>query len=86
MAYLVSFSQIFCNIEPGTSLYNVLKSEFDKLTLGTLSLPINLPGTNYYKGLMVNIYDLDIVVMSVVKKGIALFESDVYVFCRVVKI
>ncbi|KAL1808354.1 hypothetical protein ACET3Z_025344 [Daucus carota] len=52
MAYLVSFSQIFCNIEPGTSLYNVLKSEFDKLTLGTLSLPINLPGTNYYKGLM----------------------------------
>ncbi|KAL8120978.1 cytochrome P450 85A-like [Apium graveolens] len=51
MAYLVSFSQIFSNIEPSSSLYNVLKSEFDKLTLGTLSLPIHFPGTNYYKGL-----------------------------------
>lgn len=69
MAYLVSFSQIFCNIEQTSSLYNLLKSEFDKLKLGTLSLPIHFPGTNYYKGLKVNIvHYFDIVVLSVVKK------------------
>lgn len=68
MAYLVSFAQICNNIEPGSSVYNVLKSEFDKLTLGTLSLPIYFPGTNYYKGLMVSTIDyFGIVVRSVVQ-------------------
>ncbi|KAF3431608.1 hypothetical protein FNV43_RR26339 [Rhamnella rubrinervis] len=27
------------------------KPEFDKLALGTISLPLNIPGTNYYQGL-----------------------------------
>lgn len=54
MAYFVSFSQIF-NIQSTSSAYGLLKSEFNKLTLGTLSLPICIPGTNYYQGLKVNV-------------------------------
>lgn len=36
-------------IEPAL-LYEAFKPEFDKLVIGTLAMPINLPGTNYYFG------------------------------------
>ncbi|KAJ8775166.1 hypothetical protein K2173_020170 [Erythroxylum novogranatense] len=48
MAFLSSFKQI-----AGTSSIPVSQSfmpEFFKLVLGTLSLPIDLPGTNYHRG------------------------------------
>ncbi|KDP41328.1 hypothetical protein JCGZ_15735 [Jatropha curcas] len=48
MALFIGFKQIL-ETESG-SIYESLKSEFDKLLLGTLSLPINIPGTNYYSG------------------------------------
>lgn len=48
MAFLVSYKQVLEN-EPAW-FYEAFKSEFDKLVTGTLALPINLPGTNYYYG------------------------------------
>lgn len=36
--------------EESRSGYENFKSAFDKLQIGSLSMPINLPGTNYYKG------------------------------------
>lgn len=51
MALLSSLNQII-GIESG-SLWDAFKSEFFKLVLGTLSLPIDLPGTNYRQGLQV---------------------------------
>lgn len=53
MAFLISFEQIVEG-ELGSSC-EVLKPEFDKLLLGTISLPLNIPGTNYYQGLQVHI-------------------------------
>ncbi|KAL8550225.1 hypothetical protein ACS0TY_008883 [Phlomoides rotata] len=49
MAFLISFTQI-AEAE-WNSIYDSFKSEFDKLFIGSLSLPINLPGSNYYQGL-----------------------------------
>ena len=54
MALLISFKQIVEN-EP-TSLYEIFRPEFDKLLVGTLSLPINIPGTNYHHGFQVHLY------------------------------
>ncbi|XP_034699985.1 cytochrome P450 85A1-like [Vitis riparia] len=48
MALLVSYKQML-EIEPAL-LYEAFKPEFDKLVIGTLAMPINLPGTNYYFG------------------------------------
>ncbi|KAG9130070.1 hypothetical protein Leryth_012826 [Lithospermum erythrorhizon] len=48
MAFLSSFRQIAGN-ESG-SVYEAFMPEFFKLVLGTLSLPINLPNTNYRRG------------------------------------
>ncbi|XP_077211794.1 cytochrome P450 85A-like [Tasmannia lanceolata] len=48
MALLSSMKQVL-SIESG-SMSEALKTEFFKLVLGTLSLPIDLPGTNYRQG------------------------------------
>ncbi|KAL3636191.1 Cytochrome P450 85A [Castilleja foliolosa] len=49
MVFYVVFNQLAeCEYD---SVYNRFKCEFDKLLIGSLSLPINLPGTNYYQGL-----------------------------------
>ncbi|KAJ9707743.1 hypothetical protein PVL29_000016 [Vitis rotundifolia] len=48
MALLVSYKQML-EMEPAL-LYEAFKPEFDKLVIGTLAMPINLPGTNYYFG------------------------------------
>ncbi|KHG06695.1 Cytochrome P450 [Gossypium arboreum] len=48
MALLISFKQI---VEKApSSLYEIFKPEFDKLLVGTISLPINMPGTSYHLG------------------------------------
>ncbi|KAG6407786.1 hypothetical protein SASPL_130784 [Salvia splendens] len=48
MAFLIGFTQI---VEAElSSIYDGFKVEFDKLVTGSLSLPINLPGTSYYRG------------------------------------
>ncbi|XP_042449719.1 cytochrome P450 85A1-like [Zingiber officinale] len=48
MALLSALKQI-ASIETGP-VTETLKSEIFKLVLGTLSLPINIPGTNYHQG------------------------------------
>ncbi|KAK4484041.1 hypothetical protein RD792_011256 [Penstemon davidsonii] len=48
MVLLMAFKQI-AEVE-SSSIYGSFKIEFDKLFIGSLSLPINLPGTNYYQG------------------------------------
>ncbi|KAH6832136.1 brassinosteroid-6-oxidase 2 [Perilla frutescens var. hirtella] len=48
MALLIGFTQI-AEAE-FSSIYYKFKCEFDKLLKGSLSLPINLPGTSYYRG------------------------------------
>ncbi|KAH9707939.1 cytochrome P450 85A1 [Citrus sinensis] len=48
MALFISFKQIV-EIE-SSQLYETFKPEFDKLMVGTLSLPVNIPGTNYHRG------------------------------------
>ncbi|KAL3525830.1 hypothetical protein ACH5RR_014202 [Cinchona calisaya] len=48
MSFLSSLKQI-AGIESGTICQEFM-TEFFKLVLGTLSLPINLPNTNYYHG------------------------------------
>lgn len=48
MAFLIGFTQILEN--ELSSVYEKFKFEFDKLFIGSLSLPINLPGTSYYRG------------------------------------
>ncbi|XP_004507293.1 cytochrome P450 85A-like [Cicer arietinum] len=50
MAFLLSLKQI-AGIGKSSSLADSLKTEYFQLVLGTISLPINLPGTNYRKGL-----------------------------------
>jgi brassinosteroid-6-oxidase 1 len=54
MALLSSLKQI-AGIEAGP-LSDALKAELFKLVLGTLSLPFNFPGTNYYQGFEVTKY------------------------------
>ncbi|XP_027099305.1 cytochrome P450 85A [Coffea arabica] len=49
MAFFLSFNQIL--EDESSVIYEAFKAEFDKFVVGTISLPINLPGTNYYKGL-----------------------------------
>ena len=51
MALLSSLKQI-AGIESGP-MAREFKPEFFKLVLGTLSLPIDLPGTNYRHGIQV---------------------------------
>ena len=51
MAFLSSLKQI-AGMESG-SLSDSFMAEFFKLVLGTLSLPIDLPGTNYHSGFQV---------------------------------
>uniref|UniRef100_A0A7N2LAK8 Cytochrome P450 n=1 Tax=Quercus lobata TaxID=97700 RepID=A0A7N2LAK8_QUELO len=49
MAFYVAFRQIIeteCDL-----IYKAFKEEFDKVATAALSLPINIPGTNYYQGL-----------------------------------
>lgn len=52
MALLSSLKQI-AGIESGP-ISDAFRPEFFKLVLGTLSLPIDLPGTNYRKGFQVH--------------------------------
>lgn len=53
MAFYISFKQI---VEAESDLiYETFKTEFEKVATGTLSLPISIPGTNYYEGLQVYI-------------------------------
>lgn len=52
MALLSSLKQI-AGTESG-SMCKKFMPEFFKLVLGTLSLPINLPNTNYRSGVQVN--------------------------------
>ncbi|KAK8567370.1 hypothetical protein V6N12_005960 [Hibiscus sabdariffa] len=49
MALSMAFKQIV-DREPA-SLYEMFKPALDKLVVGALSLPINIPGTTYYHGL-----------------------------------
>lgn len=51
MALLSALKQI-ASIEAGP-LSEALKTELFKLVIGTLSLPINFPGTNYHSGVQV---------------------------------
>ncbi|XP_075659319.1 cytochrome P450 85A1-like [Castanea sativa] len=49
MAFYVAFRQIIsaeCDL-----IYEAFEREFDKVATAALSLPINIPGTNYYQGL-----------------------------------
>ncbi|CAO2817303.1 unnamed protein product [Amaranthus hypochondriacus] len=48
MAFFASLKQIAGN--ESTSIAKDLMTEFAKLVDGTISLPINLPGTNYHRG------------------------------------
>jgi brassinosteroid-6-oxidase 1 len=56
MALLSSLKQI-AGIE-SSSISQPFMIEFFKLVLGTLSLPIDLPGTNYRRGFQVNCFIL----------------------------
>uniref|UniRef100_A0A7N0T154 Cytochrome P450 n=1 Tax=Kalanchoe fedtschenkoi TaxID=63787 RepID=A0A7N0T154_KALFE len=48
MALYIAFRQI---VEAESStLFSAFKREFDKVYIGTISLPINIPGTNYRQG------------------------------------
>ncbi|XP_051149270.1 cytochrome P450 85A1-like [Andrographis paniculata] len=49
-AFMVMFKQIMG--ADSNSIYDEFKAEFDKLQTGTLSLPINIPGSNYRTGMM----------------------------------
>ena len=51
MAFYAAFRQI---IKAEYDLIcKTFKAEFDKVATASLSLPINIPGTNYYEGLQV---------------------------------
>lgn len=52
MAFLIGFTQILES--EMSSIYDGFKVELDKLVIGSLSLPINLPGTSYYYGFKVS--------------------------------
>ncbi|CAK9142436.1 unnamed protein product [Ilex paraguariensis] len=48
MALFISFKLIVDT--ESSSVYDAFKAEFSKLLIGSLSLPINFPGTNYHRG------------------------------------
>ncbi|KAL0446989.1 UNVERIFIED_CONTAM: cytochrome [Sesamum latifolium] len=48
MAFAMAFKQI-AEVE-SSLIYDSFKCEFDKFLIGTLSLPVNIPGTNYNLG------------------------------------
>ncbi|CAI9108998.1 OLC1v1008721C1 [Oldenlandia corymbosa var. corymbosa] len=50
MAFFLAFKQILEDDE-SSLVYKSMKEEFEQLVEGTISLPIKLPGTNYYRGL-----------------------------------
>jgi len=50
--WLLSALKLIAGIETGP-FSEALESEINKLLIGTISLPINLPGTNYHQGLQV---------------------------------
>lgn len=52
MVFLSSLKQI-ASIKSTSTIADSFKTEFFKLVLGTISLPINLPGTNYHRGFQV---------------------------------
>lgn len=52
MALFISFKQIL--EKESDSMYEIFKPEFDKLLAGTLSVPINIPGSNYHYGFQVD--------------------------------
>lgn len=52
MAFLSSLRQIASH--EASSISHAFMPDFFKLVLGTLSLPINLPNTNYHRGLQVH--------------------------------
>ncbi|CAI9102361.1 OLC1v1000621C1 [Oldenlandia corymbosa var. corymbosa] len=49
MAFFLAFKQILEDDE-SSLVYKSMKEEFDQLVEGTISLPIKLPGTSYYRG------------------------------------
>ncbi|CAI9785304.1 unnamed protein product [Fraxinus pennsylvanica] len=49
MTFLIAF-KLIAEVE-SSSICDAFKFEFDKLLLGSLSLPIKIPGTKYYHGL-----------------------------------
>ncbi|XP_038718356.1 cytochrome P450 85A-like [Tripterygium wilfordii] len=49
MAFLISLKETMEN--ESKFLNESFKQEFDKLVIGTISLPVNFPGTNYRRGL-----------------------------------
>ncbi|KAI4358004.1 hypothetical protein L6164_001913 [Bauhinia variegata] len=49
MAFLVSMKLIIEN--ESASFHEAFKATFDNLVLGTISLPIKIPGTSYFRGL-----------------------------------
>ncbi|KAF7809026.1 cytochrome P450 85A-like [Senna tora] len=49
MAFFVSMKQIVEDVP--SSFHEEFKAIFDNIVLGTISLPIKIPGTNYYRGL-----------------------------------
>lgn len=73
MALLSSLKQI-AGIESG-SMCKEFMPEFFKLVLGTISLPINLPYTNYGSGVQVNymprsmknLYTFDYIIYTITK-------------------
>ncbi|KAL6983310.1 hypothetical protein U1Q18_016699 [Sarracenia purpurea var. burkii] len=50
MVLFIDFKHVM-EIE-SSSIYETFKAEIDKLIVGTLSLPINIPGTNYHHGFL----------------------------------
>lgn len=59
MALFISFKQI---VESEAALvYGAFKPEFDKLVVGTLSLPISIPGTSYHRGVQVCLENVDLI-------------------------
>jgi len=55
MAFLSSLTQIAGNLRK--PFVEEFKTAFFKLVVGTLSVPIDLPGTNYRCGIQVKILD-----------------------------
>ncbi|XP_024633524.1 cytochrome P450 85A [Medicago truncatula] len=49
MVFLLSLKQI-ASIKSSSTIADSFKTEYFNLVLGTISLPINLPGTNYHRG------------------------------------
>ncbi|GFZ10932.1 brassinosteroid-6-oxidase 2 [Actinidia rufa] len=74
MALFIAFKQIM-EIESNSS-YEAFKAEFDKLMVGSLSLPINIPGTNYYRGFMGRKRVLRILREIVEKRSNSLMKHD----------